>query len=72
MSHEASSTNEPSSDQPSVEEPDWPDKCEHCGHELVSTEVAVMPGGDEQMNVPVVQDVCRNPDCPASDVSRGE
>lgn len=50
--------------QPIVDEPDWPTTCEHCGHELVSREVDVIPGGDEQQNIPVVQDVCPNPDCP--------
>lgn len=66
MSDESSSP-----DQPDIEEQDWPRRCEHCGHELVQTEVTVMPGGDEQMDVPIVQDVCPNPDCPSNAGSPG-
>jgi hypothetical protein len=47
-----------------VEEPDWPTHCEHCGHELVSVVTDEIPGGDEQLDVPVAQDRCPNPDCP--------
>lgn len=48
-----------------VDEPDWPTHCEHCGHELVSVVTDEIPGGDEQLDVPVAQDRCPNPDCPA-------
>ena len=48
----------------SVEEPDWPTHCEHCGTELQPAVVGVMPGGDEQLDTVVAQDYCPNPDCP--------
>lgn len=54
-----------SAENPTVDEPDWPTHCEHCGDELVSTEVDVIPGGDEQQNIPITQDVCPNPECPS-------
>lgn len=47
------------------EEQQWPTRCEHCGHELASQVVDVMPGGDEQLDIPVAQDVCPNPECPS-------
>jgi hypothetical protein len=48
------------------QEPHWARRCEHCGHELASVVMDVFPGGDEQLDIPVAQDVCPNPECPAN------
>lgn len=52
------------------QEPEWPRRCDQCGHDLVSVVTDVFPGGDEQLDVPVARDVCPNPDCPAHDAGR--
>lgn len=49
----------------SAEEQDWPTHCEHCGTELESGVVEVMPGGDEELATVVAQDFCPNGECPA-------
>ena len=49
------------------QDPAWPRRCEHCGHELASVVTDVFPGGDEQLDIPVAQDVCPNPKCPSKD-----
>jgi hypothetical protein len=49
------------------QEPTWQRRCERCGHELASVVTNVFPGGDEQLDIPVAQDVCPNPECPAKD-----
>ena len=49
------------------QDPAWPRRCEHCGHELASVVTDVFPGGDEQLDIPVAQDVCPNPACPANE-----
>ena len=61
-------------DQPHVqgddEDAEWPTHCEHCGTELQSGVVDVVPDSDSehlQTGSPgtvVAQDFCPNPDCP--------
>lgn len=51
------------------QEPTWPRRCQHCGHELASVVTDVFPGGDEQLDIPVAQDVCPNPSCPGRQLS---
>ncbi len=58
------------SDEPyDVPEPAWPTHCEHCGTELESVQVDVVPGADEQQDAVVAQDVCPNEACPAKKAS---
>jgi hypothetical protein len=52
-------------DEPTMDDPSWQRRCEHCGHELVSVVMDVFPGGDEQFDVPVATDHCPNPKCPS-------
>ena len=52
---------------------EWPTHCEHCGTELQSGVVDVVPDSDSehlQTGSPgtvVAQDFCPNPDCPGRD-----
>jgi hypothetical protein len=60
-------------------DPDWPTHCEHCGTELQSGVVDVIPDSDSehrQTGSPatvIAQDFCPNPDCPgkATDLAQG-
>ena len=62
---------------PDQVEPDqeWPTHCEHCGTELQSGVVHVVPDADSehlQTASPatvVAQDFCPNPDCPGAEAS---
>ena len=61
------------SDQPQVqgdgEDVEWPTHCEHCGTELESGVVDVVPDSDSEHlqtaspGTVVAQDFCPNPDC---------
>ena len=54
------------SDEPyDVPEPEWSTHCEHCGHRLESVQVDVVPGGDEQQDAVIAQDICPNEACPS-------
>jgi hypothetical protein len=56
------------------EEREWPTHCEHCGRELESGVVDVVPNSDSehlQTGSPatvIAQDFCPNPDCPGKDI----
>ncbi len=58
-----------SEQQPSVDEQDWPTKCEHCGTELQTAHQGFNPSGSDdiahgEMDEVVAVDFCPNPDCP--------
>jgi len=61
---------EPDEAHPEGEEPEWPTHCAHCGTELESGVLDVVPDSDSehlQTGSPgtvVAQDFCPNPDCP--------
>jgi len=61
---------EPDEAHPEGEEPEWPTHCAHCGTELESGVLDVVPDSDSehlQTGSPgtvIAQDFCPNPDCP--------
>ena len=58
------------SEQPTVDEQEWPTTCPHCGTDLQTAQQGFNPAGSDdiahgEMDEVVAVDFCPNPDCPS-------